>query len=101
MALISNGTTVASGGSVTVSSSAVASGNAGIAGNAVGSYMFAKENSWTNRNYGGTLAGSGLSPTNGEGNAPGTTLSGTWRIMGYTTGNQGPGYNSTLYLRIS
>ena len=102
MALISNGTTVASGGSVSVSSSAVGSATAGLSAGAVGSY--ASLQTFVNRTdtFGYTESGSNLSPSSFMGSTTGSTVSGTWRLMGQRQYNNNfYGYNSSVYLRIS
>jgi hypothetical protein len=104
MAIISNGTTVASGGSVTVSSSAVASGIASISVGAVGSYAFMQ--SQNNSNFlteGNTHAGSNLFYTNAHTYAS-NSASGTWRCMGTSlrsSDSTNYGARATLWLRIS
>ena len=99
MALISNGTTVASGGSVTVSSSAVATATAGISTNAVGSYALIYRGTWSNTNSGSTfnndLQFSNCSPSTNN-----NAASGTWRLMGITKTGAARS-NSTVMLRIS
>lgn len=98
MAFISNGTTVASGGSVTVSSSAVATGTAGISVGAVGSYAFIHSNNNTTTTQGTTFS-SGLYYSNAEGQT-GNSPSGTWRQMGHRAGSFN-NRKTTLMLRIS
>ena len=95
MAFISNGTTVASGGSLQNVGSATAS----IALDAVGSYVFGGKTS--NFTIGATVAGSNLRKgrvTSGFELDGGSTLSGTWRRMG---GDQNTAQAVTLFLRIS
>lgn len=80
-----------------VSASAVASGTAGIAVGAVGSYAFIKNISSSNIVPGGTLAGSSLRYGHGgEFYVITTPPTGTWRVMG--SGYYG--YTS-LWLRIA
>jgi hypothetical protein len=98
MAIISNGTTVASGGSVTVSSSAVASATASVSAGAVGSYALISRSSDANANEGTTYSGS-LYFSNVNVGRP-RTASGTWRLMGtFQTTNSSA--NCTVMLRIS
>ena len=95
MAFISNGTTVASGGSLQNVASAVAD----IALDAVGSYVFAGKTS--SQSIGATIAGSSLQKgrvTSGFELDGGSTLSGTWRRMG---GDHNTAQAVTLFLRIS
>jgi len=98
MALISNGTTIASGGSLSVSANPPS--NAG----ATGTYALLRMESWATESFGNTEAGSNLSPVScafGSGDSAGNTRSGTWRCMGSTTGNSGQEYNTTVWIRIS
>ncbi len=101
MAFISNGTTVASGGSVSVSSSAIGSGTSGLSAGAVGSYMLAVMDVWAQETFGNTEAGSNLKPCNVAGTGAGGTQSGTWRCLGGTVGSTDASYNATVWLRIS
>lgn len=102
MALISNGTTVASGGSVTVSSSAVASATASISADAVGSYALLKKADTSNYSRGDTTSGS-LTFVSVVGDSSGYNLSasGTWRCMGHKIGQNVIAPQTTLWLRIS
>ena len=72
----------------------------GYAADAIGTYVLAKQTSG-GISHGGTVAGSVLTPIEiSDGGVfvdNGTTLSGTWRCMGYGNGS-GKG---SLYLRIS
>lgn len=102
MALISNGTTIASGGSLSVSASPPST-----AGN-VGTYalMGATSSNTTNsyqRSFGATLGGSDLKPRTANGLNDNTSArSGTWRCMGYKAAyNSDLGNSTTLWIRIS
>jgi hypothetical protein len=98
MAIISNGTTIASGGSLSVSANPPSSAGA------VGTYALCRMESWSAESFGNTEAGSNLSPVScafGNGNSSGSTQSGTWRCMGSTVGNSGAEYNTTVWIRIS
>lgn len=82
----------------------------GATANAVGTYAFAKTTSdQSNKAFGGTRAGSQLTPASAYLNEGGTTwafyytptMAGTWQCMGQDpTGNYGL-YCGTLWLRIS
>jgi len=105
MAFISNGTTVASGGSLqnipAPSASQVASGTASISANAVGSYALLKQNMSGTNNGGSTIAGSSCAYANVTGqHEPYTNRSGTWRTMGRTTSDSNES-KTTVMLRIS
>lgn len=52
-------------------------------------------------NPGSTIAGSSLNPTNAGKQLWSTTLSGTWRCMGYNRGAATTGSQVTTYVRIS
>lgn len=73
--------------------------------NAVGSYIFANNNSGGTVSPNATVAGSSLRPTSaGNSSATGSALSGTWRCMGYKTGGNtswSGTYESTLWVRIA
>jgi hypothetical protein len=112
MAIISNGTTVASGGSVRGSASnltslpapttsQVLSATASASVGAVGTYgLLRHNNNSVNYDPGGTISGSSLEWTTGGGNAGGDYASGTWRCMGKKrTG--GTSNFVTVWLRIS
>ncbi len=108
MAFISNGTTVATGGSLqnvpAPSNSQILSGVASASAGVIGSYALCRMESWAAESFGNTEAGSNISPVScafGSGNSQGSTRSGTWRCMGSTTGNSGQEYNTTVWLRIS
>ena len=108
MALISNGTTIASGGSLSVSTtpttSQVASATSGISADAVGSYaLLGSYYESLGLNFGSTRAGTYLIPVNVNGGSPTASQnrrSGTWRNMGYVSGEE-LGQRSTLWLRVS
>lgn len=99
MAIISNGTTIASGGSLSVSA------NPPSTAGAVGTYMFGNNSSGGTISTGATVAGSSLRPTS-AGSASNTsyTMSGTWRLMGHKEGGNisyGGTNESSLWVRIS
>lgn len=105
MAFISNGTTVASGGSLqnvpAPSSANVGTATAGLSAGAVGTYVAGRYNSGTTYSGGSTISGSSLKYANFGPSGDSGSLSGTWRAMG----RAGPfGYNdntATVWLRIS
>jgi len=100
MALISNGTTVASGGSVTVSSSAVASGTAGITAGAVGSYAILYFDTGTTYGIGTAHGSSAMYWSNVANYYLTSQPSGTWRIMFLHNGGAAD-RRCGLFLRIS
>ena len=101
------------------STTQVGSATAGLAADAVGSYMLAWDITWTSgtRGTGSTIAGTSLRPTgfsrvdedyataaNKVRVGYGSALSGTWRLMGYLGMLDGYGkyvYTGSMYLRIS
>lgn len=101
MALISNGTTVASGGSVTVSSSAVLTATASASVGAVGTYGLLRHNN-NSQTYteGSTISGSSIEWTACSGAVGGSYASGTWRAMGRKWIGSNTAY-ATVWLRIS
>ena len=127
MALISNGTTVASGGNVQAptltgnlpalnassltnvpssapTSSQVGSANAGLSTGSVGTYGFCGHAavSGSNKSPGSTTSGSNLSYLSGGGSGTGSWIgSGTWRCMGYADVGQSLINNVTVWMRIS
>ena len=107
MAIISNGTTVASGGSLqnvpAPTSSQVASSTSGISVGAVGSYGFCGRGSAAPGTYiraGSTTGASNIEWSSGSGSIDtiATNPSGTWRCMGYCAWDAA---KSSLWLRIS
>lgn len=109
MAIISNGTTVASGGSVrgsasnlsnipAPSNSQILSGVASVSAGAVGCYGLLLNGSGSATSTGSTASGLDWANTGGQFNSTGT--SGTWRQMGHRTGDSNE-RKTTLYLRIS
>lgn len=109
MAIISNGTTVASGGTVrgsasnlsnipAPSNSQILSGVASASAGATGSYAFLNWDNGSNTNQGSTSSSS-LYYANGAGGL-GQQPSGTWRQMGYRA-NDTNEKRSTVWLRIS
>jgi len=105
MAFISNGTTVASGGSLqnvpAPSTSQVLSSTASASVGAVGTYGQLRHNNNSQTfTEGSTIAGSSLEWSSGGGTVGGSNASGTWRAMGRKwTG--GTSNYSTVWLRIS
>lgn len=68
-----------------------------LSGGSVGSYgLLRRTSAGSEVSFGSTLAGSALSPSDVD-NSNSGTVSGTWRCMGYQTGNTG----ATLWQRIS
>ena len=65
----------------------------------LGTYVFGRQSDFTNRNLGETLAGSSIRTSNANGDA-GSSLPGTWRLMG-RTGVTGNATLTSLWLRIS
>lgn len=109
MAIISNGTTVASGGTVrgsasnlsnipSPSNSQILSGVASASAGATGSYAFLVYDNGSTTNQ-GTTSSSSLNYGNAEGQT-GNGTSGTWRQMGYRTASTNE-RRSTVWLRIS
>ena len=97
MAFISNGKTVASGGSVTVSSSSVLTATARATAGAVGGYILAKNNATQSPNA--TFSGNNSdSQYGGRGNT--NITSGTYRVMGDTHSSNDT-TRLTVALRIS
>jgi len=96
MALISNGTTVVSGGGLSVSASPPSTFNV------VGSYGFlSNDNNASARQAGDTISGSNKA-CDSDGNPGTASSSGTWRVMGYMAGSGDDGRNrTTLCIRIS
>jgi hypothetical protein len=96
MALISSGTTIASGGSLSVSVTPPSTFNA------VGSYAFLiNDNDASARQAGDTISGSNRS-ADSDGNPGTVSSSGTWRVMGKMAGSGDDGRNRTsLCIRIS
>ena len=106
MAFISNGTTVATGGSLqnvpAPSNSQILTGVASASSDAVGSYALLKRD---NTNAGSTsqgtnVSGSGFRFTGAAGTNNGGFASGTWKIMGYLISGSAEN-NVTVGLRVS
>ena len=105
MAIISNGTTIASGGSLSVSV------NPPSTAGAVGTYAIMGAPSYDQalgqgtKSFGGTYAGSNLKPRSCgsyESGGVTSTQSGTWRCMGYKAAiNYDTENSTTLWIRIS
>ena len=110
MAIISNGTTVASGGTVRGSASnltsipaptnsQILSGVASASAGAVGSYAFVYRDFWQDANEGTTLS-SDLHFSNADSRDTRNITSGTWRVMGaFESGSAGR--MTSVMLRIS
>jgi hypothetical protein len=103
--LTSNGTTWTSAAN-TLTAAQVGNAYAGLSAGSVGSLVLARL--WlssTTLTYGQTIAGSYLYITNAAGRLPntgGVPVSGTWRCLGYTIGNdKSDAVSTTLYIRIS
>ena len=98
MAIISNGTTIASGGSLSVSASPPSTLGA------VGTYAILtidNSNNW-GQSQGATFAGSGMRYSNCMGTGFSGTPSGTWRLMGRTGAGAGVYEQATsVWIRIS
>tara|TARA_R110002012_G_C11486312_1_gene595661 strand:+ start:130 stop:474 length:345 start_codon:yes stop_codon:yes gene_type:complete len=114
MALISNGTTVASGGTVqgsaanlssipSPSNSAILTAVATASDNVVGSYIFGNNQNqgYGARTRGQTRAGSTLQAGNAQGSVTGAALSGTWMCMGQDLDGSQNGGRATLWFRRS
>lgn len=67
---------------------------------AIGTYAFARRSGSTDPDFGDTIAGSSLQPTNGNASVSGT-LSGTWRCFGYVQAGSSTSGAVTLWVRIS
>lgn len=80
----------------------VATANAGLAVNTVGSVCFARATSGpTLIDFGATIAGSSLAACNAAGTSnASTTLTGTWRCLGFINSTTGVN-RTTLFLRIA
>ena len=104
MAIISNGTTIASGGSLSVSvtptTSDVLTATAGLSAGAVGTYgQLQRSPANTLRSVGNTDSGSVLR-WSAAGGATSGTPSGTWRLLGRID-NNGGGLATSVWIRIS
>jgi hypothetical protein len=123
MAIISNGTTVATGGNVEASTltgtasaingsnitnipapssssimSAVASTTAGSVGAHGLFFLTGGSGSYSN---GSTISGSGIKYSSASGNRTGSTVSGTWRCFGSAIGGNYDARHITVWKRIS
>ena len=95
MAIISNGTTIASGGSLSVSA------NPPSTAGAVGTYGLFRETSGSATNSGASASSSNLYYSNVAGSInSGDRPSGTWRQMGYRSASSNAG-STTVFIRIS
>jgi hypothetical protein len=111
MAFISNGTTVATGGSLqnvpAPTTSQVGTSTSGLSADAVGSYAMlgarSNQSSSNQKDFGQTLSGSSLEPRSAGGyQSDENNRSGTWRCMGHKAAFNNDLTNSTtLWLRIS
>jgi len=119
MAFISNGTTVASGGTVQGSASnlsgipaptnaQILAGTASTGAGVVGSYGMMKHQrsaagSYFNPSFGDTFDGSRLQPVNVNNETVGSYQSGSWRCMGEGLDGSGDAAQSriSVWLRIS
>lgn len=104
MALISNGTTIASGGSLSVSvtptTSDVLTATAGLSAGAVGTYgQLQRSPSNVIMSVGNTESGSNLRWSAAGGPSSGTP-SGTWRLLGRIDNNSGA-LATSVWIRIS
>jgi len=96
MAIISNGTTVVSGGGLSISVTPSTSSNT------IGTYVVATKKATSgSQSYGGTFSGSDWEAGNSSGYAASGTMSGTWRLMGRTAGGDAPRSYTSLLVRIS
>lgn len=107
----------ADAGAPPISFAAISAGIAGASAGAIGTYMFARSNTiGSDVAFGSTRAGSALNPTSAasRGIQPigeysfvsASSVSGTWRCMGYydfteVNSNGGVTLGATLWLRIS
>jgi len=71
-----------------------------ISAGAIGSLAFAARASGGSNGFGTTIAGSSLTPVNAAGTTAGSTLTGTWRSLGWAAGSGGEA-GSTLWQRIA
>lgn len=87
--------------STAFNATAVLNATAGASAGAVGTYAFATHESPTTPfNFGDTISGSLLYPSNATGALLGSTFAGTWRSMG-TLQFAGRQTRTSLWLRIS
>ena len=104
MALISNGTTIASGGSLSVSTTPttaqVLSATASASAGAVGSYAMIANEYWSTSNE-GTTFNANLRFSNANAGHNNRAPSGTWRLMGTTQGTSTGRSHTSVMLRIS
>lgn len=86
----------------TVTTAQVATATAGVSAGAVGTYMFGYYNGATTPiDFGVTVSGADLKPSNSTGNNVGSSQTGTWRCMGYAVSGSTSQNQTTLWLRIS
>lgn len=86
----------------TVTTAQVATATAGVSAGAVGTYMFGYYNGATTPiDFGVTVSGADLKPSNSTGNNVGSSQTGTWRCMGYAISGSTSQNQTTLWLRIS
>ena len=105
MAFISNGTTVASGGSLqnvpAPTNSQILSGVASVSAGSVGAYHAMQYDHGNATSPGSTISGSNIRNASFGGNVNNNiNVSGTWRQMGHRNGDN-DSRKCTVYLRIS
>tara|TARA_R100001230_G_C5604671_1_gene117688 strand:+ start:165 stop:482 length:318 start_codon:yes stop_codon:yes gene_type:complete len=105
MAFISNGTTVASGGSLqnvpAPTNSQILSGVASVSAGSVGAYHGMQYDHGNATSPGSTISGSNIRNASFGGNVNNNiNVSGTWRQMGHRNGDN-DSRKCTVYLRIS
>lgn len=103
MALISNGTTIASGGSLSVAptNSQILTGVASAGGGVVGSYAFLFNESAGEGNINDNVSGSSYRYSSSNGFKQ-STPSGTWKVMGRHGNTNYPNNDrTTVLLRVS
>lgn len=73
---------------------------AGLSAGAVGTYAMALSSA-VNVPFGDLVSGSFLSPSNASGTTTGTSLTGTWRCLGFVGSGGSSGDRVTMFLRVS
>jgi len=73
----------------------------GLTAGAVGTFAFARQNSGAAANFGDTVSGSLIQPTDASASGGQSVLSGTWRCLGQTSTPNGTPNDTTLFIRIS
>lgn len=79
----------------------VGAANAGLAFQALGTYVLARDSSGSATFPGNIVAGSSLNPCNTSGTSVGAALSGTWQCMGRTPTGTGSVNDITLWLKVT